>query len=73
MTPQQVSNVQKELSNLEAKLSDKLRTLDLKDDNLELVLIEKMKKQEMNRDEVVYASLIVDSITLKLEIRTIKV
>jgi len=73
LTPQQVSNVQKELSNLEAKLSDKLRTLDLKDDNLELVLIEKMKKQEMNRDEVVYASLIVDSITLKLEIRTIKV
>jgi hypothetical protein len=32
-----------------------------------------MKKQEMNRDEVGYASLIVDSITLKLEIRAIKV
>lgn len=51
LTPQQVSNVQKEQSNLEAKLADKLRTIDLKDDHLELVLRDLMKKQEMNRDD----------------------
>ena len=73
MTPQQVSQLEKEKSILQGKLAQTLKDMDSTGENLEAELRGFMRQQKIDDDNLVYVGLIKNAISYKEDIRTIQV
>ena len=73
LTPQQVSQLLKEKSSLEGKLSRTLETINLCEEHLEPELRQMMKFKELDKDSLKYVGSIKDCISYKDDIMAIQV
>ena len=73
LTPEQVTQLNKEKSILQGKLKGALDTIDIQEENLESELREMMKMPKLDKDELEYVGLIKDAIAYRIYIKNIQV